>query len=110
MARVLENDEYTAWIDEFLPGISLAQPENLFVPGMVRDRTDGKLVHLDGLNLSRAWCLNQIAPFYPANNKKIVGAAELHYNSAIPNISSGDYAGEHWLASFAVYAAFTFSY
>jgi hypothetical protein len=71
----------------------------------VNDRTDGKLVHLDGLNLSRAWCLKGIAA--QLNNKHILQLANEHLNAALPQVASGSYAGEHWLASFAVYALTT---
>ena len=71
-------------------------------PGKVKDRSDGKLVHLDGLNLSRAWCLKNIAA--SINNKHLLDIANEHLAAALPQVASGEYAGEHWLASFAVYA------
>jgi hypothetical protein len=70
--------------------------------GRVVDRTDGKLVHLDGLNFSRAWCLRSIGR--AIGNPRLIELSESHLNAAMSKISSGDYAGEHWLASFAVYA------
>ncbi|WP_308199229.1 DUF2891 family protein [Chitinophaga sedimenti] len=70
----------------------------------MKDRTDGKLVHLDGLNLSRAWCLYNIARHAGSNEAAIRGLAKRHLEASLPNVASGDYAGEHWLASFAVYA------
>jgi len=72
----------------------------------VTDRSDPKIVHLDGLNLSRAWCMRSIASALPANDparKVLAGSARLHASDALAHVGSGDYAGEHWLASFAVY-------
>lgn len=76
-------------------------------PGVVSDRTDGKLVHLDGVNFSRAWCLNEIANEYPeyAHLRKI---AVEHVNYSLPNIVDGNYEGGHWLGSFAIYALNSF--
>jgi hypothetical protein len=74
----------------------------------VTDRSDGHLVHLDGLNLSRAWCFLNIAAMVndSALYKKLITAAEQHLAKTIPLIADGDYMGEHWLASFAVYALY----
>jgi hypothetical protein len=72
----------------------------------VTDRSDPKIVHLDGLNLSRAWCMYSIAKALPADDlsrRVLTGAAQLHAEAALGHVASGDYAGEHWLASFAVY-------
>jgi len=81
-------------------------PAILFSPLSVTDRSDGHLVHLDGLNLSRAWCFLQIATVTKddALRQKLISAAEKHLTQTIPLIADGDYMGEHWLASFAVYA------
>ena len=70
------------------------------------DRTDPQLVHLDGLNLSRAWCMKSIAGGLPLGDSAravLTASAARHTESALEHVSSGDYAGEHWLASFAVY-------
>ena len=78
----------------------------LLVPAVVTDRTDPKLVHLDGLNLTRAWCLREIATAFPVESHErglLEAAALKHEQAALPHISSGSYEGEHWLASFAVY-------
>jgi len=74
----------------------------------VTDRSDGHLVHLDGLNLSRAWCFLSIAPVVndAALRQTLTAAAERHLEKTIPLIADGDYMGEHWLASFAVYALY----
>ena len=74
---------------------------------IVTDRTDPKIVHLDGLNLSRAWCLKGIAAALPAGDARkpeLEKSAALHLEASLPHVTSGDYAGEHWLASFALYA------
>jgi hypothetical protein len=80
----------------------LFNPNFKIATGKVTDRTDGKLVHLDGLNLSRAWCLKGIAAVININHVTVL--ANEHLEAALPQVASGDYAGEHWLASFAVYA------
>ena len=70
------------------------------------DRTDPQLVHLDGLNLSRAWCMRSIAAALPADDparKVLLDSAARHAEAGLKHVASGDYAGEHWLASFAVY-------
>ena len=72
-------------------------------PATVSDRSDGKLVHLDGVNLSRAWCLYGIASALD-NNKNLRSVADNHLQFTLPNIASGEYSGEHWLGSFSVYA------
>jgi hypothetical protein len=72
----------------------------------VTDRTDPQLVHLDGLNLSRSWCMRGIATALPAGDparEALIASAARHAEAALGHVASGDYAGEHWLASFAVY-------
>ncbi|WP_440132648.1 DUF2891 domain-containing protein [Chitinophaga sancti] len=103
MWRILPPAQYQSWVQEFLPGL-FARNITLFPIAQVKDRTDGKLVHLDGLNLSRAWCLYGIARHAGKNSAAIQALANQHLEAAIPHVASGDYAGEHWLASFAVYA------
>lgn len=100
MRKVLSPKAYSVWLKQFMP--DLFNPNFKIVTGKVKDRTDGKLVHLDGLNLSRAWCLKGIAA--AINNKHVLLLANEHLEAALPQVASGDYAGEHWLASFAVYA------
>jgi Protein of unknown function (DUF2891) len=78
----------------------------LLNPAIVTDRSDPKLVHLDGLNLSRAWCMRSIANVLPQDDPSravLSAAAGKHAANALAHVASGDYAGEHWLASFAVY-------
>ena len=106
MRRVLSPQEFAAWFHKFLPGIVHNQPKQLLQPAVVTDRTDPKLVHLDGLNLSRAWCMRSIAFALPRNDparRILAQSAVAHANAALPYIASGNYEGEHWLASFAVY-------
>jgi hypothetical protein len=106
MRRVLPAGEFRSWFAKFLPGAATAEPKSLFEPATVTDRTDPQLVHLDGLNLSRAWCMKHIAAALPANDpakKVLLESAARHADAGLKHIASGDYAGEHWLASFAVY-------
>jgi hypothetical protein len=106
MRRVLGAAEFRRWFDGFLPQLGAGKPETLLQPATVGDRSDPKLVHLDGLNLSRAWCMRNIAAALPRNDpaRQVLGkAARIHANDALAHVASGDYAGEHWLASFAVY-------
>lgn len=100
MRKVLQKKQFGNWLKYFMP--SLFDIKLKIEPGKVKDRTDGKLVHLDGLNLSRAWCLKGIAS--ATNNRHLYQIANEHLEAALPQVASGDYAGEHWLASFAVYA------
>lgn len=102
MWRILPEAEYKVWLKRFLPGLFRQEP--LFHIATVNDRTDGKLVHLDGLNLSRAWCLYGIARHAGDRAPAIRELASRHLRAALPHVASGDYAGEHWLATFAVYA------
>lgn len=102
MWRIMPSAAYQRWVKKFLP--QLFKKSLLLEPGTVSDRTDGKLVHLDGLNLSRAWCLYGIARHAGKNSGQLLGLAKTHLEAALPHVASGDYMGEHWLASFAVYA------
>ena len=103
MART-HPEEFPAWFGHFLPSLGNRQPASLFEPAIVSDRSDGKIAHLDGLNLSRAWCWRSIAPLLgPAERAVATGTADEHLAAALPHIA-GDYMGEHWLASFALLA------
>ena len=104
MARVMPAERFAAWFAGFLPRTYDLEPATLFTPATVSDRSDGKIAHLDGLNLNRAWCWRSIAPLLPARECAIAqGAADEHLAAALPHVS-GDYMGEHWLASFALLA------
>ena len=98
MSRVLDEKEFQDWFAKFLPNWQG------MTPAEVSDRTDGKLVHLDGLNFSRAWVLYSIAQKLPKQKEQLTALAAQHMAKSLPQITSGDYAGEHWLASFALYA------
>jgi hypothetical protein len=106
MRRVLPTAEFAEWFHKFLPGLEAGEPKSLLTTAIVSDRTDGKLVHLDGLNLSRAWCMRSIASALPLNDpaaKQLRAAAQLHEHDGLAHVTSGNYEGEHWLATFAVY-------
>lgn len=106
MRRVLPSEEFPGWFSRFLPGVTEGEPASLLGPAEVTDRTDPQLVHLDGLNLSRAWCMRSIAAALPdADPARAVlrSSADRHARAALEHVASGDYAGEHWLASFAVF-------
>ena len=106
MRRILPADEFAPWFSAFLPRLAMREPATLFTPAHVSDRHDGRIVHLDGLNLSRGWCWrsigNALAEVDPV--RAIAhDAAERHLAASLPHVS-GDYMGEHWLASFALLA------
>ena len=106
MRRVLPPDEFSQWFHQFLPQLKNGEPRSLLEPADVSDRSDPKIVHLDGLNLSRAWCMKGIAKALPEDDsvrKILIESAVLHAQATLPHIASGSYVGEHWLASFAVY-------
>jgi len=106
MRRVLPAGEFAGWFDRFLPKLASREPATLFVPATVTDRSDGKLAHLDGLNLSRAWCQRSLARALPAGDARVAlleRAADEHLASGIAHVA-GDYMGEHWLATFALLA------
>jgi hypothetical protein len=105
MRRVLAPDEFEAWLGAFLPGLADRSPATLFEPATVSDRSDGKIAHLDGLNLSRAWCWNGIAAALDDGPVRTAAleAAGRHLNAALGEVA-GDYMGEHWLATFALLA------
>lgn len=102
MRRVLDAGAFAAWFDAFLPKLAARRPASLFTPPRVSDRTDGKIAHLDGLNLSRAWCWRLLAKDHP-QAALMREAAEVHLAASLPHVA-GDYMGEHWLASFALLA------
>jgi hypothetical protein len=107
MARVLPDGEFAYWFSGFLPRVGEREPATLFVPASVSDRSDGKIAHLDGLNLSRAWCWRAMAPLLSEPGKtEATLAADEHFAAAAPHLA-GDYMGEHWLASFALLAMIT---
>jgi len=105
MARIMPPTDFVDWFATFLPGLASGKPGTLFTPVTVSDRSDGKIAHLDGLNFSRAWCWRAIATkLEPEAAARAEVAASRHFDAALPHVAS-DYAGEHWLATFALLAA-----
>jgi hypothetical protein len=106
MRRALEPDTWSEWMQRFLPFIAVRDPPSLFTPVSVSDRSDGKIAHLDGLNLSRAWCWRSIATNWndgETRHRIAQETADQHLAASLPHVA-GDYAGEHWLATFATLA------
>ena len=107
MRRVLDADAYSQWLSGFLPELGSSNEHRLLQPVEVSDVTDGKIVHLAGLDLSRAWCLQGIASALPDQDPRkqvLLEAAAAHAAVGFRYVFSGHYEGEHWLATFAVYA------
>ena len=106
MRRLLNASEYEEWFSAFLPRIADRDPLTLFEPVIVSDRSDGKIAHLDGLNLSRAWCWRSLATLWLDTDPRrevALDAARSHLAASLPYVA-GDYMGEHWLATFALLA------
>ena len=106
LRHVLAPTEFRVWLDQFLPRLGARSPLSLFQPAVVSDPTDGKIAHLDGLNLSRAWCWRGLASsMEPGDPRRQIAhaAADRHLEASLPAVA-GDYMGEHWLASFALLA------
>jgi hypothetical protein len=106
MRRVMEPAVYSAWLTAFLPQIPVDGRADWLAPGIVLDATDGKLVHLDGVNLSRAWAMEGIASALPEGDARIpalLAAAALHKETGLASVTDAHYSGSHWLASFATY-------
>jgi DUF2891 family protein len=104
MRRVLPAAKFRAWFDAFLPDLAAGEPRSLFTPATVSDRSDGKIAHLDGLNLSRAWCWRQLAPALEPELAELARrTADGHLAASLPHVA-GNYMGEHWLATFALLA------
>jgi len=106
LRRILPGADFRTWFAAYLPRAAEGMPASLFTPAAVTDRTDGKIVHLDGLNLSRAWCWREIAAALPDGDptrEAAESAADAHLAASLPHVA-GDYMGEHWLASFALLA------
>ncbi|HSO85688.1 MAG TPA: DUF2891 domain-containing protein [Draconibacterium sp.] len=101
MQKVLTEKEFRKWLKDFMPGFE-KNPAKFLEPAIVTDRSDGKLAHLDGLNFSRAWCLFEMGK--ALNNQKMIDLGVQHFNYSYEKMDSGEYAGAHWLASFALYA------
>lgn len=102
MRKVLKPASFGKWAHGFLP--QLADKTFVLTPAQVADRTDGKLVHLDGLNFSRAWVLYGLVNQYPEKYAHLRTIADAHVVHSLPTIVDNNYEGTHWLGSFAVYA------
>jgi len=106
MRRIMRREDFAAWLTAFLPLIPQDGRGDWLAPGVVLDPSDGKLVHLDGLNLSRAWAMEGIAAALPEADPRrpaLLASAALHKESGVASVSEEHYAGSHWLASFATY-------
>ncbi len=106
MRRVLEPQAYAKWLSIALPDIPKTATADWLPVGIVTDRTDGKLAHTDGLNLSRAWMLEGMAAGLPVQDKRkmaLMAAAKTHSDIALPAVTGEHYEGGHWLGTFATY-------
>ena len=106
MRRLMPSADFEPWLNRFLPHLADSRPASLFTPAKVSDRSDGKIAHLDGLNLSRAWCWRMLANSMAKGDPRLpimLDAADRHLAASLPHVT-GDYMGEHWLASFALLA------
>jgi hypothetical protein len=106
MRRVLSPRDYARWLSAALPTIPRNGSIEWLPVGVVTDRSDGKLAHIDGLNLSRAWMLEGIASALPARDSRrasLLSTARAHSQAALPEVTGEDYAGGHWLGTFATY-------
>jgi hypothetical protein len=106
MQRILDTDAFALWFDAFLPDLALGQPAVLLQPVQSLDRSDGRLAHLDGLNLSRAWCFRQLAgslPLIDPRRTLLELTAQRHLDAGRAHLQD-DYMGEHWLGTFLLLA------
>jgi hypothetical protein len=106
MRRVLSPVQYADWLSVALPTIPKNGGISWLPVGIISDRTDGKLAHIDGLNLSRAWMLEGIASNLPERDRRrasLLATAKVHADAALPAVTGENYAGGHWLGTFATY-------
>jgi hypothetical protein len=104
MRHVLPERAFRSWFGAFLPRLGEGEPHSLFTPAFVSDRSDGKIAHLDGFNLCRAWCWRGLQDGLDTDlGQRAVAAADSHLEASLPHVT-GDYMGEHWLATFAMLA------
>lgn len=107
MRRLLPTDHFADWLNAFVPDAKRQLTDGTIQPVTVTDITDGKLVHLAGLNLNRAWCLHSVAEALPADHElkvPLLDSAKQHLDCGVEYVQSGHYEGDHWLATFALYA------
>ena len=100
MQRVLPSKSFLNWTKQFAP--KLFNKNYSWDVAQVSDRTDGHLVHLDGLNFSRAWNFYYLIQQYPKEFSHLKKLADIHLTFSLPSVVDGNYEGEHWLASFAL--------
>ncbi len=106
MRRALAPADFLPWLDRFLPRLAAREPRVLFEPVMAPDRADPHIVHLDGLNFSRAWCWRMLAAALPQGDPRrhiALDASTSHIAQSLAHLAD-DYVGEHWLATFAMLA------
>lgn len=106
MRRVLDSRQFGQWLKDFLPGIPTDGSTSWLQPAVVTDRSDPKLAHIDGLNLSRAWMLEGIAHRLEVGDRRasaLLATARRHREAALPAVTGEHYEGGHWLGTFAVY-------
>jgi hypothetical protein len=105
MQRAVPETRFRGWFHALLPRLATGEPATLFKPATVSDRTDGKIAHLDGLNLSRAWCWRALVSSVEDRSLQALleQAADRHLEASLPHVK-GDYMGEHWLATYALLA------
>jgi hypothetical protein len=106
MRRLLPPSDFAAWLAAFLPAIPRDGRADWLPTGVVTDRSDPKLAHIDGLNLSRAWMLEGIAHGLPPGDRRraaLLAASRAHAEAALPAVTGEHYEGGHWLGTFAVY-------
>jgi hypothetical protein len=106
MRRFLARPAFAAWLGRFLPDIPLEESSAWLPVAVVTDKTDGKLAHLDGLNLSRAWMLEGMAQGLPDGDPRrpsLLATAKTHREAGIAAVTGEHYAGSHWLGSFSIY-------
>lgn len=107
MRRHLPQAEFARWLEQFVPNAKMQLTDGTIEPVKVTDVTDGKLVHLAGLNLNRAWCLRAVSLALPDNHElktPLLASAQRHLTAGVAYVNSGHYEGDHWLATFALYA------
>lgn len=105
MARILAPDALAAWLDRAMPTLG-RDGDGWLAPAVVSDPTDGRLAHLDGLNLSRAWMLGAIARALPPNDGRVAplrDAATRNAERGLASVSAAHYEGSHWLGTFATF-------
>ena len=103
MRRVFTEAEFAQWLPAFL---AIPEQGTWLEPAVVSDRSDPHIVHLDGLNLSRAWMLEGIASVLPIDDPRravIAATARAHEVAGLEGVSPEHYEGSHWLGSFATY-------